>query len=172
MFHLTRKTDYGLILILELMRRGLQGKVKPMSLRQIAKQYCISFFFLQKIAKELREKRCIQATRGKDGGYTLSKEIEKMSLHELFSILEGSVSIISCFNSASPLSGFETKCDMPAHKGLALLNRELQKTLKNIRLTDFFSEIKTQNDAVPVTNPLQATNPYVPTRHPKSPRKN
>lgn len=139
MFHLSRKTDYGLILILELLQRKKEGITKPVSLTEIAKKYCISFFFLQKIARELREKGFIKAERGKEGGYSLIKNENTVTLHEVFSALEGSVSVISCFSNNAQIPGIEKKCNMPVHRGLADLNTELNKILKNIRLTDFFT---------------------------------
>ena len=138
MFHLSRKTDYGLILVLELLQKKMEGNEVPMSLADVAKKYYISFFFLQKIAKQLREKGFIEAQRGKIGGYTIAKEAEETTLYELFMALEGSVSIISCFNSKSPMPFLEKKCEVPAHKGLAAVNEELKKLLTATKLKNFF----------------------------------
>ncbi|MEK7544795.1 MAG: Rrf2 family transcriptional regulator [Patescibacteria group bacterium] len=138
MFHLSRKTDYGLILILELLQKKIEGNEVPMSLNDIAKKYYISFFFLQKIAKQLREKGFIEAERGKIGGYRIAKEAQETTLYELFMALEGSVSIISCFNSKSPMPMLEKKCEVPAHKGLATVNEELKKLLTATKLKNFF----------------------------------
>lgn len=142
MFHLTRKIDYGLILMLELYRRQQEGNEQPASLKQIAKQYFISFFFLQKIAKELREKGLITAARGKEGGYVITQKIEKTKLYDIFTALEGSVNIMSCFTPKItpkiPSGKIEKKCTMPAHKGLSILNEEVQKILNKISLSDFF----------------------------------
>lgn len=139
MFHLSRKTDYGLILILELLERKRQGIKGPVSLTEVAKKYCISFFFLQKVAKKLREKGFIEAERGKDGGYSLKKNEKDLTLHEVFGAMEGSVSVISCFSNNMQIPELKKKCSMPVHRGLAGLNTELHKILKNINLTDFFN---------------------------------
>lgn len=134
MFHLTRKTDYGLILMLELSQQA-----GPVSLRDIAKKYCISFFFLQKIAKILREKGLIEAERGKNGGYKTMKSIEKISVREIFEALEEEVEIISCFKTKMSAPILEKKCQMPVHKGLSELNARLQNLLENTTLKNFIS---------------------------------
>jgi Rrf2 family protein len=141
MFHLTRKTDYGLILMLELARQKNDGNQAPISLNDIAKKYCISFFFLQKVAKDLREKGLIKASRGKIGGYSLTEKTP--NLNEIFTALEGSVAIMSCFAGTSSIIrkntfGLQKKCQMPAHKGLGTLNTQLADILTKTSLQDFF----------------------------------
>jgi Rrf2 family protein len=133
MFHLSRKTDYGLLLLIE-----LAHKKQTISLKEFAKSRLISFFFLQKVAYQLRKNGLIEAERGKSGGYFLSREPKKITLKEIFETLEGPVSIAQ---------GLELKEKLPcpneetftAHRGLSLLNRDLKESLSRITLQHFIS---------------------------------
>jgi Rrf2 family cysteine metabolism transcriptional repressor len=93
LFQFSQKLDYGLFLLTELSRQGKNG---PLSLRTIADQNRMSFFFLQKIAYELRRAGFIEASRGKNGGYVLVKPAKKLCLKEVFEALEGPIAVMPC----------------------------------------------------------------------------
>lgn len=138
MFHLTRKIDYGLLLLLDLAQAKLENSIEPRSLRDFAKSRYLSFLFLQKVAFELRQAELVTAQRGKNGGYFLAHDPKKISLKNVFEILEGPVAI---------LHGVERKKkDLCMNKpvcvyqhGLRMLNEDLCTSLERITLHDFFT---------------------------------
>jgi Rrf2 family protein len=93
MFGLSKKTDYGMELMITLAKNYRQG---PLSLRQIAKQKKLPFKYLEQVAIPLRESGLIRAKQGKGGGYFLKKKPEKISVAEVVEILEGPVEVGYC----------------------------------------------------------------------------
>ena len=94
MFGLTKKTDYGLELMIALAKNYSQG---PLALRQIAEKKKLPFKYLEQVVLPLREAGFIKAKQGKGGGYFLSRKPEKISVAEIVEVLEGPVELGACF---------------------------------------------------------------------------
>lgn len=95
MFGLTKKTDYGLELMIFLAKNFNKG---PISLRKIAKEKKLPFKYLEQVVIPLRETGLIEAKEGKGGGYFLKKKPKKVSVAEIVEILEGPVEIGDCLD--------------------------------------------------------------------------
>lgn len=93
MFELTKKTDYGVELMIELARLSRQG---PVSLRKIANSLGLSFKFLEQVAIPLREAGLIEAREGKGGGYRLAKPAREIKVLDIIRSTEGEVRIKDC----------------------------------------------------------------------------
>lgn len=94
MFGLSKKTDYGMELMIALAKNYGKG---PISLRKIAKEKKLPFKYLEQVVIPLRESGLIEAKEGKGGGYFLKKKPEKVSVAEIVEILEGPVEVGACF---------------------------------------------------------------------------
>lgn len=94
MFGLSKRTDYGMELMIALAKNYRQG---PLSLRQIAKKKKLPFKYLEQVVMPLRESGLIKAKEGKGGGYFLKKSPKKISVAEVVEILEGPVEVGYCF---------------------------------------------------------------------------
>jgi len=139
MFHLTRKIDYGLVLLNELAEGSkVAGKAetKPLSLRILAKKRYLSFLFLQKVAMDLRKHGLIEAKRGKVGGYYLTKVPTEITLKEIFEALEGPISVMHCLGmTVKENLVHEVGCH--SRKALNMLNDDMKQSLNRITLADF-----------------------------------
>jgi Rrf2 family protein len=89
----SKRTRYGVRLILEL---ALNYKKKPLSISQIAANEDISPKFLGQIIIPLKGAGMIQSTRGAQGGYELTRPPKKISILEVFRILEGDCLLTEC----------------------------------------------------------------------------
>ncbi len=94
MFGLTKKTDYGLELMIALAKDYGQGYL---SLRQIAKQKKLPFKYLEQVIIPLRKLGLVGAKEGRDGGYFLKKKPEKIAIAEIVEVLGGPVEVGACF---------------------------------------------------------------------------
>lgn len=150
MFQLSRKIDYGLFLTVELAKKQLNGKEEPLSLKKLAERHQLSFFFLQRVAQDLRNAQLIEADRGKLGGYHLAQKASGISLKNILEALEGPISIMHCFKLKNNECVRENWCS--ARKGLGLLREKLIDTFQNIYLTDL---ITPQHK---IKNPIQILN--------------
>ena len=83
---LSRKTDYGLILIRSL--RSTYASGVYISVADVAEEFGISHTFLEKLAETLRSESYAEAKRGKGGGYRLIKNPKNISLQEIINIFE------------------------------------------------------------------------------------
>lgn len=136
LFHVSQKLDYGLFLLTRLTRTKT-----PLSIRKIALENHSSFYFLQKIARDLKKSQLIKSNRGKNGGYQLAKKANKISLKEIVESLEGSITIVPCLKNNPyaivPNCVRESRCTMKI--GMRKINGEIENMLLEKKLDYFIS---------------------------------
>lgn len=64
--------------------------------QQIAKEERLPAFFLAKILKELAAKKILNSSRGRKGGFTLSRPAETITLEEIVKALDGLEDLKRC----------------------------------------------------------------------------
>lgn len=57
--------------------------------QQIAREEKLPAFFLAKILKELAAKKILTSSRGRKGGFSLSRPADKITLEEIVAVLDG-----------------------------------------------------------------------------------
>lgn len=122
MFSIGKQTDYAVELILALSKLG-PGEL--LSLRAFSRQSTISFLFLQRIAKSLREAKLIESVRGINGGYRLMKPANQISFRNVIEAIEGPFGVIAC--SKNELCKLEAMCT--AKHGLRSVEAEIAELL-------------------------------------------
>ena len=116
---ITREVDYALRII-----RSLHKENKK-SANDISKEESIPKNFLYKVTKKLQKGGVLEISRGSQGGYTLIKDIEKLNILDIITILGDEIFINECLES-----GY--KCDN--NRGICKLHKEfsdIQKTLED-----------------------------------------
>ena len=93
MLKISRKGDYGLLLLTTLAERGV-GKV--VSLKDISQRRRMPYKFLSQIAPELVEAGILKSKEGAGGGYYLARNPADISVGEVLEILEGPVAPVAC----------------------------------------------------------------------------
>ena len=66
------------------------------SVKQVAKTQRISPKYLEQIMRELKASGLVKAVRGMHGGYVLGRPPSKITLSEVFRVLEGSPALVDC----------------------------------------------------------------------------
>ena len=132
LLHLSSMADHGFLLLIRL--ADASGKT---SLRAIAEENDISFFFLQKVALELRKAGLISADRGKSGGYHLLKKAAKISIKEIIEALEGPLALMDCLNESSAGCSLSESCRLKP--GFDLINRIIVNALSKKTLKDLIT---------------------------------
>lgn len=128
MIKISKQTDYALQFLIEL------SKLKNdelLSLRVFSTKSNISFLFLQKIAKSMREAGLIKATKGIKGGYSLDKNINKISLKDVIEATEGPYGTVACTKS-NGVCKKSTRCSVK--KGIGKINNEITKYLEKVTI--------------------------------------
>lgn len=130
MIKISRQVDYAFQLILELSKLE---KNALLSLKRFSNKSNISFLFLQKIAKSLREAVIIRSVKGKNGGYRLVKPADKISIKEVIEAIEGPYGIVECTKKGGSCEK-EDHCSVK--KGIAKLNKQVIKYFEKLKVTD------------------------------------
>lgn len=109
--------------------RGKEGKC---SSSEIAETYGISRNHLAKVMQQLVRSGLVESDRGPAGGFVLTRSADKISLYEIYTAIEGGVSLKACllkkkfcFGSNCVLGGMLKK-----------INSELMSYLENTKLSD------------------------------------
>lgn len=93
MFKVSRRLDYGVILMVALAQEG-NGKPQPTA--ALAEALQIPLPFLHQIGHALMQAKLIKASPGPKGGIRLSRPASEINLLEIVETLEGSLTIIPC----------------------------------------------------------------------------
>ena len=132
MLTLRRETDYAIHLLKHLTKtRG-----DFVSLRILADATGISFLFLQKIARKLRQARLIKAGTGMSGGYCLNIAPDKITLKKIIEAIEGAGSVFPCLcdKRAAKCPGKDKKCRLKNR--LSKMNRQIDDIFNKTKLTN------------------------------------
>jgi len=133
LLHLSSMADHGFMLLIRL----AEDTGQSMSLRKIAQENGVSFFFLQKVALELREAGLITADRGKSGGYRLSGKPDKISIKNIIEALDGPMALMECLNENASKCARSGSCQL--RPGFDLINRIIVNALSKKTLKDLIS---------------------------------
>lgn len=95
----TTKAEYGVRLLVELGRSGLE---RPVSLKAIADAEALPLAYLERIVALLKKAGIVESTRGAHGGYRLARPPEEIRMDEAVRALEGAVAPMSCFVEDRP----------------------------------------------------------------------
>ncbi len=96
--NVTSKGRYALRVMLDLAAHQDEGCI---SLKTIADRQGISMKYLEMIVGALKRAGLVESTRGKDGGYTLSRAPGEYRVGEILRCLEDNLSPVSCIKSGS-----------------------------------------------------------------------
>jgi Rrf2 family protein len=126
---LSKKGEYAVRALVEI---GLESHVRPNSLIQIstvAQRTNIPEKFLEQILLALRNGGVLKSKRGVEGGYSLAKSAEDISLGEVIRLLDGPLAPISCVS----LTAYE-RCSCPdeASCGLHIAMKQVRDAIAGI----------------------------------------
>ncbi len=125
-----RNTDYGIRALVFMAQKPI-GEI--FSLSDLAAQIEVPLDFLYKIFRKLAEEGLVTAHRGANGGFSLKKETEKITVKEVVEILQGPLAINQCFLSNKPCSYF-SKCFLK--KRWRKVQEEVEKILSGLTLEE------------------------------------
>lgn len=129
---MSQKTDLGFLLLVELAKEF--GSGDAISLRKVAERNGISFYYLQKVAADLRKAGIVESGRGKKGGYRLAKVAEEITVKDIVEAHEGPLKVMKCLDPEHSCF-LEKWCHV--RPGLNFINKTIVETLSQITLNDF-----------------------------------
>ena len=93
MIRLSRITDYGIVLMVEL-ARSADGAAH--NARNLAADTDLPLPMVSKILKSLAREGLLDSQRGSKGGYTLARHADDITVPEMITALEGPISLTEC----------------------------------------------------------------------------
>lgn len=108
-------------------------------IRQIAEELNISFHFLTKIFQVLTQRNIMHSYRGPNGGISLAKPADQISLFDIIEAIDGLKVFSECIlglpecNNAKPC---------PLHQNWGVVREDLKNTFLNLNLSDLTRQIK------------------------------
>jgi len=135
MISINRQSDYAIQLVVALSK---VSKKAPLSLKKFSTDSNISFLFLQRIARSLKNAKLINSSRGMYGGYFLVKAINKITAKEIMEAVDGPFGVAACFRGhACPRVKTCT-----SKQGLNSLNIQLNNILSSMIIADYIVKVK------------------------------
>ena len=126
---ISTKGRYALRVMVELAR---QRDDKPVSLRAVAERQRMTLKYLESIISLLMKERLVTSSRGKAGGYRLSRPAAQYTVFEILRATEGGLEPVQCLADQAAPCPMEQHCPtLPVWKGL---NRVVQEYLSSITL--------------------------------------
>jgi Rrf2 family protein len=130
MLRLTKKADYGLMALKYLAEHPGEASL---SARDIAAAYHIPPQLLAKILQLLAREGLLRSHAGMNGGYTLFRKPETITVFEVIRIIDGPLFITSCITDAG-VCDLTSSCTIK--EPLARVNDSISDLLKKIRISD------------------------------------
>lgn len=90
---LSTKGRYGLQAMVDL---GVYSKEKHISLKSIAERLSMSENYLEQLMALLKKNKLVTSVRGAQGGYSLARAPEDISIGDILRALEGSLAPTNC----------------------------------------------------------------------------
>ncbi len=146
MLNLTRKVDYGVLILTHLALRAGEA----VSSRELARTYGLSRSLTASVLKTLQRRGLVTSSRGVHGGYSLGAEPSGISVNDVILALEGPWSIVECRAERDSEVVF---CDVyricPIRGAMRVLGDRVREVLETTTIQSFVDDARTRNVAPP-----------------------
>lgn len=137
---LSTKGRYGLRAFIDL---AVWGEEEPVSLTSIAERQNISVSYLEQLMAKLKRAGLVNSVRGVNGGYTIAKPAEEISVGDVLRALEGDLAPVECPGLDKSKA---TQCDSSAHCVSKIvwkrINDSINDTVDSIYIGELVKESK------------------------------
>ncbi len=151
MIRISKKTEYALRALVEVSQ---QSQVHPLiSIHKIAQSTEIPVKFLEQILLTLKNAGLLKSKRGMEGGYSLQRSLEQITLGEILRIIEGPLCEWPCLEKNDPEAcPCPDKLLCPIRISFEPIFLQMNKILNETTLAQLLDKIyllKSQNQETP-----------------------
>jgi Rrf2 family protein len=143
MLKLSKKADYGLIAVRHLAMNYTTGAC---SSKEIARAYGIPPELLAKILQKLVKKGLLVSQHGAEGGYTLARDPELVTVFEVIRAVDGPLLITSCITSHGDCSQSST-CTVK--EPLSKINEIIVRALSSVTISSLGDNVPSPPESGP-----------------------
>lgn len=133
---LTKTSEYAIRACLFIGRASLDGSRQ--SIRKVSQAIDVPEAFVAKILQTLRGHDIINSTKGRGGGFSMSKEQREKTIGDIVSVIEGDNLFHSCCLGLSECSG-EHPC--PVHERYKHIRGELQRMMYSTTIASLIEDM-------------------------------
>ena len=131
MIRLAKLTDYGLLLMTSMARKG---KTSVHNARDLALLTQLPLPTATKVLKQLLQSGLLVSHRGINGGHSLAKEPADISLAEVIAAIEGPIALTECSTDVTGLCDLERSC--PIKTNQRVISEIVRGALQKVMLSD------------------------------------
>lgn len=131
MIRLAKLTDYGLVLMTTMARKG---RASVHNARDLAMLTNLPLPTVTKVLKQLLQSGLLVSHRGINGGYSLAKEPMDISLAEVVAAIEGRIALTECSTNVTGLCDLEPSC--PIKTNQQVISEIVRGALQKVMLSD------------------------------------
>jgi Rrf2 family cysteine metabolism transcriptional repressor len=101
------------------------------SLQEISREEGISLKYLEQLFRILKKNKLVESQKGREGGYKLGQNPNKIKVGEIIEALEGPIAPMECASGMC-----DAKCSCASSVVWTKLQEQIKKTLYGIKLID------------------------------------
>ena len=147
----TTRTEYSLIIVINLARRGRSG-AGPMAARELAEVERLPGDYIEQILLRLRRAGLVESVRGAKGGYYLAREPESISVRDVMAASEHQTFEVNC--ESHPVDA--DRCDPGSACSIRpvwhALQRRVDELLAGISVADLMKEESQVQELVAISS--------------------
>lgn len=136
MIRMSKQADYGLVLMTQFLR--VQDENENLSARQLAAETRLPLPMVSKVLKALTRQGLLVSHRGASGGYSLSRNPDRISVGEVLAAVEGPIAMTACLEDEGDCRQ-ELVC--PVRTNWERINYAVRSVLDAISLEDMLEPL-------------------------------
>ncbi len=133
---LSTRGRYGIHAMYDL---ALNAEGGPQSIKAIAEREGMPEAYLEQLIAVLKREKLVTSTRGAQGGYTLARRPEEITVGEVLRALEGGLSLVDCLDEEDTCG---KSCACPSRIVWMKLRDGLNAIVDGITLQDMIDDYK------------------------------
>ena len=151
---LTTKGRFAVTAMIDLALRQGQG---PVTLAGISQRQAISLSYLEQLFGKLRRHTLVESVRGPGGGYTLARDLAKVSVADIVTAVDEPLDATQCGGKENCKD--EQRC--MTHDLWSTLNDKMYEYLDSVKLSDLVAQQAARKERVNVLQDRRGKEPAV-----------
>ena len=141
-----RMTTKGRFAVTAMLDLAMHGGKRPVTLAGISQRQSISLSYLEQLFGKLRRHTLVESVRGPGGGYTLARELAKVSVADIITAVDEPLDATQCGGKENCKD--EQRC--MTHDLWSTLNDKMYEYLDSVKLSDLVAQQAARKERVSV----------------------
>ena len=141
-----RLTTKGRFAVTAMLDIAMHGGKRPVTLAGISQRQSISLSYLEQLFGKLRRHTLVESVRGPGGGYTLARDLAKVSVADIITAVDEPLDATQCGGKENCQD--DRRC--MTHELWATLNDKMYEYLDSVKLSDLVAQQAARKEKVNV----------------------